>query len=604
MSVIEQRVHAARRRLNQNVLLDRLTFGLLIGAGVLGLGTVAQRLIPGYLATSWIVGATVAAVALVTMISSYLRRVSALRAALAVDQAAGLKERLSTALALRNTADPFARAAVQDAEKTAQRIHVPAHVPIAAPANWPWAGAGVAAAVILFIFMPEYKLFARTVPVVKDEPSKTAVAVEQKQVRAAIDEELKHVNELAKDNPALKELAADLKALDMPEKQSQTPDDVRRDAIKQIDKVAEKIDEQQKNDALQALTQAAKELEKLETPKGNDSASKLGEALAKGDLEQARKALDDLKKDLEDAAKKGDEQAKQQLTAMEQKLDDMSKQIEKLTDNTKMMKELQNKTGMSEEDARKMLDQLAKMDPKDLEKALQQAAQQNQKALPSEQIQQLAKKLAQNQQAREQMKQMAKSMSKAAQACQQCKNPGNGQGQASAAAAMSELSGQLSEMEMAEQAMNEMQATLAQLNDMKSGMCNSAGNLKGKPGDKPGPQGPNAGLGYGARTGKKNTAIGLKAEKAEVKNTGGQIIGQMLVDAPLAKGEATSEARNAVNAALRDATDAIEKQTIPKQYEKVTRLYFESLAGLVGLPPQLPAPSGDADAPAGEPEDQ
>ena len=94
--------------------------------------------------------------------------------------------------------------------------------------------------------MPEYKLFARTVPVVKDEPSKTAVAVEQKQVRAAIDEELKHVNELAKDNPALKELAADLKALDMPEKQSQTPDDVRRDAIKQIDKVAEKIDEQQK----------------------------------------------------------------------------------------------------------------------------------------------------------------------------------------------------------------------------------------------------------------------------------------------------------------------------------------------------------------------
>ncbi len=45
-------------------------------------------------------------------------RISALHAAVAIDDAAGLKERLSTALTCRRDADPFAQAAVHDAEKT------------------------------------------------------------------------------------------------------------------------------------------------------------------------------------------------------------------------------------------------------------------------------------------------------------------------------------------------------------------------------------------------------------------------------------------------------------------------------------------------------
>lgn len=602
MSLIDQRISTARRRLNQNVLLDKLMLGILAGAAVLALETIVARTFqlpwpPLVFAVS-----TIGVISLVTLISSYLARVDSLSAAMAVDHAAGLKERLSTAHALRGNSDPFARAAINDAEKIAQRIHVPAHVPIRAPGVWPWSGASLLAAVLLNILMPELQLFAHQPAQPKDEQPQAAMQIEQKQVRDAVNEEINRVKQMADQNPALKDLAGDLKPLDFPDRQSETPEDMRREAIKQIDKVAEKIDAQKKNEALLALAETKKELEKLDVPKGNDPASKLGEALANGDTEAARKALDELKKEVQQAAEKGDEKAKEQLTAMEEKLDKLSKQVEQLADNSKMTKELQNKTGMSEEDAKKLLDKLSKMDPKDLEKTLQQAMQQNKMSVPPEQLQQLAQKLAQNQQAREQMKQMAKSMAKAAQACQQCKNPGNGKSGAQAASsAMGELSGQLSEMEMAEQTMNDLQASLAQLNDLKKSMCNNPGNRPGKPSDKIGNQGPQAGLGTGSRIGKKNTAHGLKAEKANVKNTGGQIIGQMLVDAPLAKGEATSEARNAVNAAMRDATDAIEHQNIPKQYEKVTRLYFESLAGLVGLPPQDPtadkpdAPGSDED---------
>lgn len=63
---------------------------------------------------------------------------------------------------------------------------------------------------------------------------------------------------------------------------------------------------------------------------------------------------------------------------------------------------------------------------------------------------------------------------------------------------------------------------------------------------------------------------------------GGEIIGQMLIDAPQIKGEAAAELRDAVNSAVRDATDAVERNQIPRQYERVLKVYFERLAGLIG----------------------
>ena len=63
---------------------------------------------------------------------------------------------------------------------------------------------------------------------------------------------------------------------------------------------------------------------------------------------------------------------------------------------------------------------------------------------------------------------------------------------------------------------------------------------------------------------------------------GGEIIGQMLIDAPQIKGDAAAELRDAVNSAVRDATDAVERNQIPRQYERVLKVYFERLAGLIG----------------------
>jgi hypothetical protein len=178
---------------------------------------------------------------------------------------------------------------------------------------------------------------------------------------------------------------------------------------------------------------------------------------------------------------------------------------------------------------------------------------------------------------------MAQKMSEAAQAmAQACENPGSqgqqqqaAQGQASLDAAM----GQLSDLEMMDQAMNDLEAQLSELEDLKDDIAQ--GNCQGtKPCDDIGNQGPTEGLGEGYKIGKERRAHAYKARKVDSQLRKGKIIGQQLVDGPQVRGEATAEARQAVIAAQRDATDAIQRDEIPRQYDRVVRTYFDRLAGL------------------------
>jgi hypothetical protein len=207
-------------------------------------------------------------------------------------------------------------------------------------------------------------------------------------------------------------------------------------------------------------------------------------------------------------------------------------------------------------------------------------------------IKQLAEKLAARQQAMQQCQGLGKCMAQAAQALQKAGQAG-GAGAAEASAALAEAMGQLSDMEMAEQMMNDLQAQLAELRNLREGVCK--GGFCRKPGgqvsDQIGNQGPNEGLGYGSRIGKEKGAHDFRPDKVRSPQHAGEIIGQMLIDGPQTRGEASAEARDTVNSAVRDASDAIERQDVPRQYERVLRLYFESLAGLVQEPSKAVQPA-------------
>ncbi len=609
MTFLDRQISQARRRLTGNVLLHDLSIALLVASGLWALLIVVVRLFALGVPLGLAGGIAAGAAAVAGLVATLMRRPTELQAAVALDSAAGLKERLSTALLVRRETDPFTRAAVQDAEKTAAQVHVPAHLRYRAPGVWPWSAATVTAAVLLVLFMPSLDLLARNNPDEQPAATREQVKAEQQAIKAEMDQKIAKVKELAQDNPKLQDLMKDLQPLDMPETQPSTPDDVRRNAVQQIDNVREKLERELEKAEDSGLKQAQRMFQQLNEPGSQKSDDKLSQSLASGDFEAAKQAMKEMADDIAEAAKKADDpESQQKLAEMSQKLEQLAKQISELSDTTRLQKELENKGGLSAEEAKKLLEQMKKMDGKQLEKELQK--QLGEKGVPPKQIQDLAKKMQQQQQAQKQCQKMAQCMSKAAQAAQQCKGGGanSQQGASQAANALSDAASQLSEMEMTEQMMNELEAQLSEFEKMKQGgcegQCKGGGYQPGREGgNKIGEQGPNAGLGYGSKIGKERTAYNKTPEKAKSRYQGGAIIGRMLVEGPQVRGQASAEDVAAAAAEVNDQLDNVEREDVPRQYHKALREYFDRLAGLMreqqGAPAEEkkaePAPKNEGD---------
>jgi len=599
MSVIQQKVNRARQRLMADVILDRAAFALLIATGLWVLVFLVERAFVLHIpiwTSAWL-ALTLAAP--ITAIATYYRRVSPLQAAAVVDQAAGLKERLSTAVALGPSAsnDPFARLALVDAEKKAAIVHVPAHVRLRAPALWPWTTAAVVAAVILAFTMPELNLLAGAKDKENEEQLSQTMA-EKQAIRQDFEVRLNKFKEMAEANPALKDLATDLEPLQMPDQPTATPEDVRREAAQKIDNVTDRLAARQNDPKLESLRETQRLLSRLDPQAGQDPGAQLSQSLAQGDFEGARKSLEQMKKKLEDAARTGDAAARQQLKQMQQQLERLADQLAKLDDATYLRKELEKKAGLSEADAQKLLDQLSKMDPKEAAKELQR--QLGDKGMSQQQIQELVRKFQQKQQAQQSCQNMGQCLAQAAQAVQQAAQSGGGGGSGAeaASAALADAVGQLSDLELSQQLLNELEAQISDLRSMRQSVCNGSygrcgANCGPNAGGDIGRQSPNYGLGIGDTVGKQRTAHALEPTKVKSRMQGGTIIGQMLVDGPQMRGQATAEAREAVNAAQRDAQDAIDRDEVPRQYHGAVQQYFLRLAGLMNrdLPPAATQPS-------------
>ncbi len=598
MSAYLSQIVRAQRRLNANLFFEQLALGVAAGAVGLALAVIVGRTFGVHWPLWASLGGAGLVAAVVTIAGVALRRANRLRAALALDEAAGLKERLSSALTIAASADPFSQAALRDAEQHADRVHLPTQMPLRAPRLWPWSIAGSGLAALAVMFMPTLKLFAADP--VQDAADSKAVVKEREAVTAAVNQQINKIKEMAEGDKSLEALAKDLKPLDLVDKPTRTPEDVRREAIKKIDQIASKLEQKQSEQNSEAQRELKRMLAGLKPELQKSGDNELTQSLAKGDFQGAKKNLQDVKKQLEDAARKGDAEAQKKIAEIQKKLEDLSKQLDKLADNKQLQKELENKAGLSEEAAKKLLEQVQKMDPKDVQKALEKALADSK--LTPEQLKQLAQKIAQNKQAQEACKQLAQAMQQAAQQCQKPGGEGEGQdGQQSSG--LDAAMGQLSDMEMAEQMMNELEGQLAELGELREGICQ--GNKPGKKNDEIGQQGGQEGLGYGARIGEEKSAHKLKPTKEKTQRQGGEIIGQMLVDGPQLKGEAQAEVRAAISSELRDASDAIERDEVPRQYERVLRVYFDSLAGLARpRGADAPAPPPSDNAPAEEPAEE
>ncbi|HPC22547.1 MAG: hypothetical protein KBH81_10205 [Phycisphaerae bacterium] len=577
MSVIQEKVKRARQRLMANVIFDQAALAILIATGLWVLVFLVERAfvlhIPVW-TSAWL---AVALAAPITAIATYYRRVSRLQAAAVVDQAAGLKERLSTAVALGPAAsnDPFAHLALADAEKKAAAVHVPVHVRLRAPALWPWTTAAVIAAVILAFTMPELNLLAGAKDKENEEQLSQAMA-EQQAIRQELEVHLNKFKEMAENNPALKDIAADLEPLQMAEQPAGTPEDVRREAAQKIDNVTDRLAARQNDPALESLRETQRLLSRLEPQARQDPGAQLSQSLARSDFAGARKALEELKRRLEEVARTGQADA-QMLAQMQQQLQSLGEQLAQLGDDSYLQKELEKKAGLSEAEAQKLLDQLSKMDLKEAAKELER--QLSKKGLSQQQIRDLVKKFQQKQQARKRCQNMGRCLARASAALQQaCRGGGNCSGGACAAcAALGDAACQLSELEMSEQLLNELEAQIAGLRKVRESVCSGGGGA----GCNIGNQGSRYGLGPAGMAAREHRQYPLDSTKASSSIQKGTLVGQMLVDGQQMLGQATAEAREAVNSAQRDAQDAIDRDEVPRQYHGAVQQYFLRLAGLI-----------------------
>lgn len=581
MSNLDRQVRRVRSRLLTNTLMERAAWGVLIAATAWSLLWLIERVfqlgVPFQI--SLIAAGGVAAV--FTIITTLLSRPSSLLAAVTIDKAAGLKERVSTAIAIPRTGDPWQDAAIHDAERVAASVHVPTHVPMRAPIMWPWSVATVVAAALLAVFMPALNLFG--------EKESEKLAADDAVVRAeheAIDRELRdqadRIRKLAEGNPALAALTDKLDALKLPDMPDAPEEDMRRDALARIKNVANELQEKQQDERVAALQKIKEALQKdFEKQKGDDAAAKLSQALAEGDTKAAKEALEDLKKQMREAAENvNDEAAKQKLAEMQEKLEKMAEQIQQMDQSENAKKDLQHKGGMSQEQAEQLMKKMEGMDAQQMQEALQKALSNS--GMSEQEIKQLAEKIAQNQQMRQQLQQMAQQMQQAAQACQQCQKGGQEgqQGAQSGAQALDGLMDQLSEMEMAEQMMNDLQAQMSELRKLGEQIGEGGFGQCEKPGEQPGGSGNQYGKGYGAGAGKERSAFDLKNERADTKYSRGRNIGKMEVDAGQLRGMSIAQLGEAVPAVTREAQEAIERDEVPPQFHRLVQGYFESLAGL------------------------
>ena len=408
MSILDRQVRRTRTRLTLNAAFHSGAWGLLWAAGLWFLVTLIERAFVLGIPLEWSIAATGLIGLIITVAGVIRARTDALAAAVVLDGAASLKERISSALTIRGNTDPFAQATLHDAEKIAGSIHVPTHVKYRSPDLWPWSLASVVAAVLFFYFMPVLNLLASDQ---KDQTTDESATVQERQaVEVALQSQVQKIKERIADKPALASLQQEIDQLELPDEATKTPEDVRREAVKKIENVADKLREKLQAENLDSHDTLKRELAKLEPPQGDDHASKLMQAMAAGDMETAKDEMSKLKQELEEAARNGDADAKKKLNEMAEKLDDFAKQLEKLAEQQKTEKDLENKGGLSAEEAKQLL--------KDLEgKTPQQIAQELQKRLAEsgmtkQQLEEMAKKIAQDQQARQQLKQLAQAMQK------------------------------------------------------------------------------------------------------------------------------------------------------------------------------------------------
>ncbi|MDX2131998.1 MAG: hypothetical protein SFY69_08100 [Planctomycetota bacterium] len=507
-----------------------------------------------------------------SVVAALVRRQRAISVAQTLDERADLKEALSTAMYLERERDPWSVAVVESAQRTAKGVDVSRAIPFEAPRLWPAPlGAGMALAIIWFA-VPNLDVLGVTEKKVAEVRRVERVEAVKAEIQTR-EAEIKKMLEKAK--VQFVDETGDVNAENQ-KPEMDDPEAIQRAAVRKLTALTDKL-EQEKEGEKAAQAEAIREAMRQLRQPGEGPLDEFSRMLARGDFNKAQDMLKQFEQQLADnsMSPEAQEQAKKQM-------ENLAKQLEKMGKDQQALAKKLEQQGLDKKSAQELAQKAASGNPEDLKKALEQA--QNLSDEQKKQLMEMAKAAMQTQ---AQCQSMSEAMSKAAEGMTQ-------EGlQQEGMEGLEQLAGELSEMEMIQSDMENLDAAL---DEAKKQLAELAGQCMGgdMPGDGQSGTGQNGswregnsqrmgqgsgGPGRGNGASPESSPIDYTTEKvkANTQTTAGPIIGSRLVYGAQVKGESVAEFERVVESSASEAAEALDSQSVPREYHDAVKTYFGRL---------------------------
>jgi hypothetical protein len=558
---IEKQVGRVRRRL---LLRELIGLGIAWSVAAIAVTTV-WLLVEPYIwrdAPNWlrwvVLGGSLGIGTIVATTMAIIRRPSATKSALWLDDAFGLRERVTTSLALsgEDAATSAGQAVLADALSQVKGLRVGKRFPIRiGRSGWLVPSAATALTLVALFYTPEMPTAQGTTEG-KALASADKVALEKK-----LDAIIKPKRDPMADPNRVK--SEDLKKLEakLDEIARQPRDTTKqlRERVKEMTPLEDEVkklerERGEKSRLLQQQLQMKDQLMPNDGSQQDGPAKDFMKALSDGDLDSAREQLDKLAKKM----------AKDELT--EQDKQQLAKQLNNLQKKMNDLAVQKNK-----EETLKKLGENGKLDPEALEREMTQLRQENEKL---KDLQKLANKINQ---------------------CQQCMKAGDNAG---AQKAMGAAADQISEMARDDKELNDLRDALQSMKDTREAMAKAVDDIEpgpnGNGGDAEGGQqginpggrpsnsdfANNGGLGRGQRAdGDQGKIRPYDAKQNGQFNAKGQKVFDGFVPGQAFKKKAGVDLATDIKQAAQEAPEAIENQRIPKAARDMAKGYFKNLGG-------------------------
>lgn len=548
MRELERPIMRAWRRMRLQRFFASLVWflagGLLASAGVIGAARMdwGIALPPGkeWWPLAIAAGAAVVAAGVLAAFSGPKR----FDAAVAVDRAFHLDERLSTALSLpedlRET--PAGRALMADAIKHAKSLDIGSQFGLRVPRRaWVPILPGILAAVAMLVPIEALQAVTQAKDVSTkpaDPKEQEAVAKRTEALKKAIAQKREALDP-QKFSETAKLLAEVEKATDELSKSSTNKDQ----ALSKLNKISDTLKDRRKE--LGSADQVTKQLQQLKEMALSGPGDRFAKDLANNNFKDAAKAIKELRDKI--ASGKMSEQERKQLA---EQMQDMKKQLEKLANL---------------DEKRKQLDEARKSG-----------------AITQEQHDKEMAKLDQQAQGLEQLNKMAQQLAKASEKMQKGDTKG-------AAQELGMTEEQLQQMAQNLQELESLDAALADLQDAKNGMANDGLNQLGEGlgsfggmGDgksKQAGQGMGRGKGQGDRPIAPDDTAAYTTRVKQQFGKGKGVIEGLGPKGMQTKGESLIEGQATVEAAAGVAAEALTNQKVPSSVKKHIQGYFDQIKG-------------------------